>query len=253
MYAANDLYGESGVFVIRHHHWGTPCRNIPVKTLDRPQITTDIRTIISSPVIQKLEPPITGHGVSVSALPNGYKTLKTYWSDSLGCLDVIIIILLKSRVNNEFIFYFDTDRYFTPLPPKPSMFMMGVAWGSGPAHLKIWRSNCTFWPYLKWYFGTAETILKTRKSVQSDTIWKLCENNVSKACVLAEFKTIWNCREHFENNVFKSRILVVSETIWNCRKIDENNVHLKHAFWWYLKRFGTAENILKTMSLKHAL
>ena len=28
---------------------------------------------------------------------------------------------------------------------------------------------------------------------------------------------------------------------------------LKHAFSWYLKRFETAENILKTMSLKHAL
>jgi len=27
---------------------------------------------------------------------------------------------------------------------------------------------------------------------------------------------------------------------------------LKYAFWQYLKRFGTAENILKTMSLKHA-
>ena len=162
--------------------------------------------------------------MSVSALPNGYKTLKTYWSDSLGCLDVIIIILLNSRVNNEFIFYFDTDRYFTPLPPNPSMFMMGVAWGSGPAHLKSWRSNCTFWPYLKWYFGTAETILKTRKSVQSDTIWKLCENNVSKACVLTVFKTIWNCREHFENNVFKACALKVFEAILNFRKIIENNV-----------------------------
>mgnify|MGYP007133272253 FL=1 len=27
---------------------------------------------------------------------------------------------------------------------------------------------------------------------------------------------------------------------------------LKHAYWWYLKRFGTVENFLKTMSFKHA-
>ena len=29
-------------------------------------------------------------------------------------------------------------------------------------------------------------------------------------------------------------------------------ISLKHAFWWYLKRFLTAEKILKTTSLKHA-
>ena len=48
----------------------------------------------------------------------------------------------------------------------------------------------------------------------------LFENNVSKACILMVFKTIWNCREHFENNVSKAcilvYILVVFETIWNC-------------------------------------
>ena len=40
----NDLCGESGAFVIRYHHWDKPCRNIPVKTLCPPRITTDIRT-----------------------------------------------------------------------------------------------------------------------------------------------------------------------------------------------------------------
>ena len=39
-----------------------------------------------------------------------------------------------------------------------------------------------------------------------------------------EFKTIWNCREHFENNVFKACALKVFEAIWNFRKIIENNV-----------------------------
>jgi len=53
-------------------------------------------------------------------------------------------------------------------------------------------------------------------------------------------------------NVSKACILTLFETIWNCRKLFENNMSLKHAFWPYLKRFGTAENILKTMSLKHA-
>ena len=41
---ANDLCGESGVFVIWYHHWDKTCRNIPVKTLGRPRITTEIRT-----------------------------------------------------------------------------------------------------------------------------------------------------------------------------------------------------------------
>ena len=55
------------------------------------------------------------------------------------------------------------------------------------------------------------------------------ENNVSKACILTVFKTIWNCREHFINNFFKACALNVFETIWNCRELYENNVHLKHA------------------------
>ena len=41
---ANDHCGESGVFVIRYHHWHKPCRYIHVKTLGRPRITTEIRT-----------------------------------------------------------------------------------------------------------------------------------------------------------------------------------------------------------------
>ena len=41
---ANDLCGESGVFVIRYHHWDKHCRNIPVKTLGRPRITMEIWT-----------------------------------------------------------------------------------------------------------------------------------------------------------------------------------------------------------------
>jgi len=49
------------------------------------------------------------------------------------------------------------------------------------------------------------------------------ENNVSKSCVLTLFERIWNCREKFENSVSKACILMV------------------------LKRFGTAEKILKTL------
>ena len=50
--------------------------------------------------------------------------------------------------------------------------------------------------------------------------------NVSKACILTVFETIWNCREHFRNNASKEYILTL--------------------------RFGTADIISKTMSLKHA-
>jgi len=45
------------------------------------------------------------------------------------------------------------------------------------------------------------------------------ENNVSKACILMVFETIWNCRESNENNVSKACILTLFETIWNCREI----------------------------------
>jgi len=54
------------------------------------------------------------------------------------------------------------------------------------------------------------------------------ENNVSKAYILTAFKTTWNCREHFKKHFFKACALR------------------------YLKRFGTAEKTMKTMSLKHA-
>ena len=86
---------------------------------------------------QKLESPISGYGVSVSALPNGYKTLKTYWSDFLGCLEVItcIVIFLNSIIKYGFIFF-----YFTPLPPKPSIVMIGGRGRRGPAHLLILKT-----------------------------------------------------------------------------------------------------------------
>jgi len=73
--------------------------------------------------------------------------------------------------------------------------------------------------------------------MHSDTIWNdlelqriFLENNVSKACILTLFGTIWNCRESF----------------WK-------TMSLKRAFLRHLKRFGTADTILKTISLKHAL
>ena len=40
------------------------------------------------------------------------------------------------------------------------------------------------------------------------------ENDVSKACILTVFETIWNSREIDGNNVSKACILVVFETIW---------------------------------------
>ena len=105
-------------------------------------------------------------------------------------------------------------------------------------------------------FGNAEKSMKT--------IWKCrekYENSVSKAYFLMLFETIWKGREKYENIVSKACILMVFETIWNCRETTENNVSngciltlifetaeivlktmsLNHAFWCYLKRFGTAE------------
>ena len=57
--------------------------------------------------------------------------------------------------------------------------------------------------YLK-QFGTEQTLLKTI--------------NVFGACILSVFKTIWNCREHFENKVSEACALTVFETIRNCRE-----------------------------------
>ena len=77
----------------------------------------------------------------------------------------------------------------------------------------------------------------------SEMIW-ICrdnfKNNVSNACIMTVFKTIWNCREHFINNFFKACALKVFEKICNCRE-KMKTMPLKHAFWWYMKRFGTAE------------
>ena len=52
-----------------------------------------------------------------------------------------------------------------------------------------------------------------------ETVWN-CRNklNVSKACVLMVFKTIWNFRDIDESNVSKACIVMEFETIWNCRK-----------------------------------
>jgi len=58
----------------------------------------------------------------MSALPNGYKTLKTYWSDFLG-------YDYKKKSNSiikyGFILFFYANRYFTPLHLKPSFFTGG--------------------------------------------------------------------------------------------------------------------------------
>ena len=64
---------------------------------------------------------------------------------------------------------------------------------------------------------------------------------------------IWNDLElqrKNENDVSKNTIVLVFETIWNCRE-KMKTMSLKHALLWYLKRFGTAEKFLKTMSLKN--
>ena len=63
--------------------------------------------------------------------------------------------------------------------------------------------------YLK-QFGTEQTLLKTI--------------NVFGACILSVFKTIWNCREHFENKVSEACALTVFETIRNCREKKEKTI-----------------------------
>ena len=139
---------------------------------------------------QKLEPPLSGYGVSVSALSNGYKTLKTYWSDFLDCLEVItyIIIYLNSLIKYGFIFFFDVYRYFTLLLYPQSLHFLwwwGEAWGSGQAHL---------------------IILKTL------TI---------KLYILTLFEMIfWNCRDNFENKVeraiwhYLKQLVLLQWTFW---------------------------------------
>ena len=66
---------------------------------------------------------------------------------------------------------------------------------------------------------------------------------------------IWNeIRRQFGDNFEKCRAcnLTLFETIWKCRE-KMKTMSLKHALWWYLNRFETAENFLKKMSLKHDL
>ena len=63
------------------------------------------------------------------------------------------------------------------------------------------------------------------------------------------FEAIWNCRKLFENNISKEWILTMFERIWNCREKNLKTMYLKHAFWRYWKRFGTAKKTLITRTL----
>ena len=58
-------------------------------------------------------------------------------------------------------------------------------------------------------------------------------------------ETIWNYRDNFENKDAKWCISTVFETIWNCREKKKKKKTVNCDFWRYLKRFWTAEIILK--------
>ena len=83
-------------------------------------------------------------------------------------------------------------------------------------------SRGNVWWYLK-RFGTAE---------------KKHENNVSKACIVTAFQTIWDCRER------KKTWTVDSDGFWNdleLQRKNENNVSRACIkLWRYFKRFWTA-------------
>ena len=131
----------------------------------------------------------------------------------------------------------------------------------------------TFW--LVW--NNALTTKHNCQMIKSEVRFGIAdknENNVSKACIMTVFETIWNCKEKMktmslthalgryfkrfgtaekkENKDGKRCIVTIFQTIWNCRKKKKTRT-VNGAFWRILKRFGTAEKNMKTMSLKHAL
>ena len=91
-------------------------------------------------------------------------------------------------------------------------------------------------------------------------------------CFLMVFESICNCRDELENTDVKCCFLTVFETaekMLNTRSLKRPFWHylkqyfrsaeknsktriVNSALWWYLKRFGTAEKMFKTRSLKHA-
>ena len=48
---------------------------------------------------------------------------------SLVVWKLLLSFFLNSIIKYGFIFFFDADQYFTPLPPKPSFIMMGRGGG----------------------------------------------------------------------------------------------------------------------------
>ena len=141
------------------------------------------------------------------------------------------------------------------------LFWVDLQWGSGTApsdnfknkEVKIVHSDAFCSDIFElsrqfWKQGSACNLTQFEKS---SNFRKHFENKFSKACILAVFQTTWNCREKNESSVSKACILTVFQTTWNCRAHSENNGSIA-CILTYLKLFGTAENILKTLSLKHA-
>ena len=82
--------------------------------------------------------------------------------------------------------------------------------------------------------------------------WKLQrkdENNLSKACILA----VLNLKRFgtAEKTWNQCLLSMHSDGIWNDLELQKKKktMSLEHALWRYLKRFGTAENNLKTRTV----
>ena len=76
------------------------------------------------------------------------------------------------------------------------------------------------------------------------------ENNDGKLCIPALFSTIWKCREHFENKDGIWCILIICNDLELQKKLITRTIN--GAFWRYLKRFETAEQIMKTRTVNGA-
>ena len=114
------------------------------------------------------------------------------WFDFLGCLEVIIIFFLNNIIKYGFIFFWQQGRACNLTLFETTLVNI----------LKTMSLKHAFWWYLK-RFRTPNIFLKIMSLFHSDTIWNdlklqrffYKKNNVSKACALKEFETIWKCRE----------------------------------------------------------
>mgnify|MGYP007091379943 CR=1 FL=1 len=117
------------------------------------------------------------------------------------------LLFSNSIIKYGFILFFDADRYFTPLPQKPSMCTLeggGVSERAPSDNFEtltvklyiLTLFEMIFWNCRDNFENKILTLFETTR-VTSKTILKTMSLKALQACILTVFKTNWNCREHF--------------------------------------------------------